>query len=109
MSSQILLHWNLSNLNLHAWLIEPQLPWSRAFLRQWQHKLRHLKESQPYQSRRQSGSFLQSGAIVIMWTSGHLLLYLFQDRKLQPGITDDYRSAIADKLGNLPINVTTLH
>ena len=34
------------------------------------------------------------------------LLYLFQDRKLQPGTIDGYRSAIADKLGNIPINVS---
>ena len=34
------------------------------------------------------------------------LLYLFQDRKLQPGTIDGYRSAIADKLGNSPINVS---
>ena len=33
------------------------------------------------------------------------LLHLCQDRKLQPGI-DDYRSAIADKLGNFPMNVS---
>ena len=33
------------------------------------------------------------------------LLHLFQDRKLQPGTIDGYRSAIADKLGNSPINV----
>ena len=33
------------------------------------------------------------------------LLYLFQDRKLQPATIDGYRSAIADKLGNVPINV----
>ena len=33
------------------------------------------------------------------------LSYLFQDRKLQPGTIDGYRSAIADKLGNFPINV----
>ena len=32
-------------------------------------------------------------------------LYLFQDRKLQPGSIDGYSSAIADKLGNSPINV----
>ena len=32
------------------------------------------------------------------------LLYLFQERKLQPGTIDGYRSAIADKLGNSPIN-----
>ena len=34
------------------------------------------------------------------------LLYLFQVRKLQPCTIDGYRSAIADKLGNTPINVS---
>ena len=34
------------------------------------------------------------------------LLYLFQDRKLQPDTIDGYRSAIADKLGNSPINAS---
>ena len=34
------------------------------------------------------------------------LLHLFQDRKLQPGTIDVYRSAIADKLGNFPLNVS---
>ena len=34
------------------------------------------------------------------------LLHLFQDRKLQPSTIDGYRSAIADKLGNSPINVS---
>ena len=34
------------------------------------------------------------------------LLHLFQDRKLQPGTIDGYRSAMADKLGNSPINVS---
>ena len=33
------------------------------------------------------------------------LMYLFQDRKLQPSTIDGYRSAIADKLGNSPINI----
>ena len=34
------------------------------------------------------------------------LLYLFQDRKLQPSTIDGYRSAIADKLGNAVVNVS---
>ena len=34
------------------------------------------------------------------------LMYLFQDRKLQPSIIDGYRSAIADKLGNSPVNIS---
>ena len=37
---------------------------------------------------------------------GDFLLYLFQDRELQPGTIDGYRSAIADKLGNSTINVS---
>ena len=55
----------LTNLNLHAWLLEPQQSRSRVSLRQWQHELRLLKEDQPDQSMRQSGPFLQSGASVI--------------------------------------------
>ena len=34
------------------------------------------------------------------------LRYLLQDRKLQPSPFDGYRSAIADSLENLPINVS---
>ena len=67
------LHRNLLNLNLHAWLLEPQQSRSKASLRQWQHELRLLKEDQPDLSMRQSGPFLQSGASVIRWTSGHHL------------------------------------
>ena len=33
-------------------------------------------------------------------------MYLFHDRKLQPSTIDGYRSAISDKLGNLPINIS---
>ena len=52
-------HRNLSKINLHAWLLEPQQSKSRASLRQWQHELRLLKEDQPDQSMRQSEPFLQ--------------------------------------------------
>ena len=67
------LHRNLANLNLHAWLLEPQLSRSKVSLRQWQEELRLLKENQLDQSMRQSGPFLQSGASVIRWTSGQHL------------------------------------
>ena len=66
-------HRNLTNLNLHAWLLEPQRLRNRASLRQWRQELRLLKEDQPDQSMRQSGPFLQSGATLIGWTSGHHL------------------------------------
>ena len=65
------------------------------------------------QSMRQMGLFYQ----VMYHSSGGLrappvksvvdfLRYLLQDRKLQPSTIDGYRSAIADSLGNLPINVS---
>ena len=36
----------------------------------------------------------------------NFLMYLFQERKLQPSTIDGYRSAIADKLGNSPLNIS---
>ena len=66
-------HRNLTNLNLHAWLLKPQQSKNRASLRQWQQELRLLKEDLPDQSMRRSGPFLQSGASLIRWTSGHHL------------------------------------
>ena len=66
-------HRNLTNLNLHAWLLEPQRLRNRASLRQWQQGLRHLKGAQPDQSMKQNGPFLQNGATLIRWTSEHQL------------------------------------
>ena len=63
-------HRNLTNLNLQAWLLEPQQLRSRASLKQWRQELRLLKEDQPDQSMRQNGPFLQSGASLISWTKG---------------------------------------
>ena len=101
------LHRNLSNLNLHTWLLEPQQSRSRDALRQWQHELRLLKEDQPDLSMRQSGPFLQVDfRAPPLKPIADFLLHLFQDRKLQPGTIDGYRSAIADKLGNSTINVS---
>ena len=64
---------NLSNLNLHVWLLEPQQSKSMASHRQWQHELRLLIEDQSDQSMRQNEPLLQSGASVIRWTSSHPL------------------------------------
>ena len=46
---------------------------NRVSLRQWQQELKLLRGSQPDQSMRQSGPFLQSGASLMRWTSGHPL------------------------------------
>ena len=34
------------------------------------------------------------------------LLHLFEEKNLQPSTIDGYRSAIADKLGNDPVNIS---
>ena len=36
----------------------------------------------------------------------HFLMYLFEERKLQPSSIDGYRSAIADKLGSSTLNIS---
>ena len=95
------LHRNLSNLNLHAWLLEPQQSRSRDSLRQWQHELRLLKEDQPDPSMRKSGPFLKKWCLSNqvdfrappLKAIADFLLHLFQDRKLQPGTIDGYRSS----------------
>ena len=63
-------HRNLTNLNLHAWLLEPRQSRNRVSLAQWRHGLRLLKEVQPEQSMRQSGLFLSDGVNQVRWTSG---------------------------------------
>ena len=37
------------------------------------------------------------------------LMYLFEDKKLQPSTIDGYRSAIADKLGDTSVNISKDH
>ena len=66
-------HRNLTDLNLHAWLLEPQQSRSKASLRQWRHELKLLRGDLPDQSMKQNGPFLQSGASLIRWTSGRPL------------------------------------
>ena len=107
-------HRNLTNLNLHAWLLEPRLSRSRDSLVQWRHELRLLKEVQPEQSMRQSGPFFvrwcESSQVDFRSPSvkqiADFLLHLFQEKNLQPSTIDCYRSAIADKLGNSSLNVS---
>ena len=66
-------HRDLHNLNLHAWLLEPQSFSKQVSLRKWQQELRLLRDIQPELSMNQSGPFLSDGARRIRWTSGLLL------------------------------------
>ena len=110
-----ILHRNLSNLNLHAWLLEPQLSRSRATQMQWQHELRLLRVSSRsvYDSKWTILSIFTKWCLSNQVDSGHhptsvahFLLYLFKVRKLQPSTINDYRPTVADKLGNFPVNVS---
>ena len=64
-------HRNLSKLDLHAWLLEPQQSRSRASLKQWQYELR-LKEDQLDQSLLTTGyvtNFSTMRILLISWTA----------------------------------------
>ena len=63
-------HRDLFNLNLHAWLLEPQPFNKQGSLLKWQHELRLLRDAQPERSMSQSGQFLSDGVRTIRWTSG---------------------------------------
>ena len=68
-----LLHRNLNNLNLHAWLLE-SLPFrNTGSLMKWQQELRLLREAQPEPYISQSGPFFLNGASRTRWTSGRPL------------------------------------
>ena len=102
-------HRNLTNLNLHAWLLEPRKSKNRASLTQWQQELKLLKEDLP-----------DKWTIFTKWcitnqvdfrsppvkSVADFLMYLFEDKKLQPSTIDGYRSAIADKLGNTTVYIS---
>ena len=66
-------HRNLSNLNLHAWLLELLPSRNTGPLMRWQHELKLLREAQPEPCINQSGPFFLNGAIRTMWTSGRPL------------------------------------
>ena len=62
------------------------------------------------QTQRQMETHIGSESAQFIPQHGHFqdgfLMYLFQERKLQPSVIDGYRSAIDDKLGNSPINIS---
>ena len=106
-------HRDLTNLNLHAWLLEPRQSRSRGSLVQWRQELRRLKDVQPEQSTKRSGPFFvrwcETSQVDFRNPSikqiADFLLHLFQEKNLQPSTIDGYRSAIADKLGNTSVNI----
>ena len=107
-------HRNLTSLNLHEWLLEPQHSRRRASLRQWQQELRLCKEDHNRSVYEAKWTIFTKWCITNqvdfrappVKSVADFLMYLFQDRKLQPSTIDGYRSAIADKLGISPINIS---
>ena len=100
-----ILHRNMSNLNLHAYSVA-RLLWgsdstnwgsseSSNQISLWS-KVNHF-------TKWRHTNKVDFGAPSIKFIVG--LLYLLQDRKLQPSTIDGYRSAITDKLENSTVNV----
>ena len=58
-------HRDLFNLNLHAWLLEPQPFNKQVSLMKWQQELKLLRDAQPELSMSQSGPFLSDGVRTI--------------------------------------------
>ena len=108
------LHRNLSNLNLHAWLLEPQQSRSRGFSEAVAARIeapergstRSVYEAKWTMFTKWCLSNQVNFRAPPLKAIADFLLHLFQDRKLQPSTIDGYRSAIADKLGNSTINVS---
>ena len=101
------LHRNLSNLNLHARLLaSKEQGFSEAVAARIGGSTRTISEAKWTIFTKWCLSNQVDFRPPPLKIIADFLLYLFQDRKLQPGTTNGYRSAIADKLGNSPINVS---
>ena len=61
------LHRNLNNLNLHAWLLDSLPSRNTGSLMKWQQELRLLREAQPEPYTSQSGPFFLNGASHTRW------------------------------------------
>ena len=106
-------HRNLTNLNLHTWLLEPQKSKNRAS----ETVAARIEAPQRISTR---SVYEAKWAIVTKWcvtnqvdfrsppvkSVADFLMYLFEDKKLQPSTIDGYRSAIADNLGNTTVNIS---
>ena len=106
-------HRDLSNLNLHAWLLEPP-----SFKEKVSGEVAARIEAPQRLSTR--AVYKSKWAIFVKWcgenkvdfrsaTLSHIadfLLYLFKERNLQPSTIDGYRTAIADMVRNEALNIS---
>ena len=107
-------HRDLTNLNLHAWLLEPQKIKEQGFSEAVAARI----EAPQRQSTR--SVYEAKWTIFKKWcvtnqvdfrsppvkSVADFLMYLFETKKLQPSTIDGYRSAIADKLGDTTVNIS---
>ena len=109
-----LVHNNLSNLNLHAWLLEPLSFRSKGSLKE---VAARIEAPQRHSTR---AVYKSKWAIFVKWCDSNkvdfrspsvnqiadFLLHLFKDRNLQPSTINGYRTAIADMVGNDTLNIS---
>ena len=75
------------NLNLHTWLLQPRAPNSKGSLRKWQQELKLLRESIFVKWSESNQVDFRSPSIKQI---ADFLLFLFQERHLQPSTIDGY-------------------
>ena len=107
-------HRNLTNLNLHAWLHRATAIKEQGFSEAVAARI------EAPQRRSTRSVYEAKWTIFTKWcitnqvdfrappvkSVADFLMYLFEDRKLQPSTIDGYRSAIADKLGNSILSIS---
>ena len=108
------LHRNLSNLNLHAWLLEPRVIQEQGFSDE---VAARIEAPQRVSTR---AVYKSKWAVFVRWCESNkvdvrspsivqiadFLLHLFQERNLQPSTIEGYRTAIADMVGNEKLNIS---
>ena len=108
-------HRNLTNLNLHTWLLVQ----STRYKEQGFSKAVAARIEAP-QRRSTRSVYEAKWTIFTKWCDANqvdfrsppvksvadFLMYLFEDKKLQPSTIDGYRSAISDKLGDTTVNIS---
>ena len=104
------LHRDIHNLNLHAWLLEPQLSEFRASLIKWQVPQRCSTRTVYEAKWTNFGQWCQSHQVGFQTPSiNHVAdfpLYLLQKKKHQPSSIDGDHTAIVDKVGNSSMQIS---
>ena len=106
-------HTHPESLNLHVWFLGVQSSRTRASLQKWQIELLHLKDST-------RAIYASKWAVFQRWCAHeqvdfrapsikdicNFMCFLFKEKNRRPSTIEGYRTAIADTLGNTPLDIS---